>query len=232
MTRSRKTVRITLITVFTVLGALAISFGVAALVLARRQAAKQRELRRLLLATLDVLHRNNIPYVLSWGTLLGAVREGRIIPHDDDADITLFGEAARQRAARALVRAAIPNARVYVTHNDILRIGSGKAFVDLYVADLRSTSPTQKEKMWVQRDNAGTPEQDVSTLPEDAVETREQRTIHGVRAFVPRRPHQVLRRMYGDSYMTPQHTKSAADARSGSLLYRMRMVLHKIGLFV
>jgi hypothetical protein len=38
--------------------------------------------------------------------------------------------------------------------------------------------------------------------------------------------------MYGDSYMTPQHTKSAADARSGSLLHRVRMALHKLGFYV
>ena len=43
-----------------------------------------------------ILERNNIPYVITYGTLLGAVRHGGFIPWDDDFDIYLFDEGYSQ----------------------------------------------------------------------------------------------------------------------------------------
>jgi len=36
-----------------------------------------------------VLEKNNIPYILEAGTLLGVVRENRLLPWDNDVDITI-----------------------------------------------------------------------------------------------------------------------------------------------
>ena len=41
----------------------------------------------------DILERNNIPYMITFGTLLGAVRHGGFIPWDDDFDMFLFEDS-------------------------------------------------------------------------------------------------------------------------------------------
>ncbi len=46
--------------------------------------------RDMLLYTKQVLDANKIPFFLVFGTLLGAYREQRFIPHDTDVDIGLF----------------------------------------------------------------------------------------------------------------------------------------------
>lgn len=40
-----------------------------------------------------ILDRHNVPYFITFGTLLGAVRHGGFIPWDDDFDIFLFDES-------------------------------------------------------------------------------------------------------------------------------------------
>ncbi|MCC5949137.1 MAG: LicD family protein [Nitriliruptoraceae bacterium] len=40
----------------------------------------------------NILRRNDIHFVLSGGTMLGAVRDGQIIPHDKDIDFELFAD--------------------------------------------------------------------------------------------------------------------------------------------
>ena len=40
--------------------------------------------------TLTIFEKHNIQYWASGGTLLGAIREGKIIEHDDDIDLSMF----------------------------------------------------------------------------------------------------------------------------------------------
>ncbi len=40
----------------------------------------------------EILESHNIPYIIGYGTLLGAVRDGGFIPWDDDLDIMLFDD--------------------------------------------------------------------------------------------------------------------------------------------
>lgn len=56
----------------------------------------QRVQQRLLVmgkTIAEVLERNNIPYMITFGTLLGAVRHKGFIPWDDDFDMFLFDES-------------------------------------------------------------------------------------------------------------------------------------------
>ena len=45
--------------------------------------------KRLLLDIVDILNEENIDYMLDSGTLIGLVRDGDILPWDDDVDFTL-----------------------------------------------------------------------------------------------------------------------------------------------
>ena len=49
--------------------------------------------RHLLLDTIDVLNAADIPYILDAGTLLGIVRDGDLIPWDNDIDLMLPASA-------------------------------------------------------------------------------------------------------------------------------------------
>ncbi len=55
--------------------------------------------RKLLLFITDVLNENNIEYHLEGGTLLGIVRDGDLLPWDDDIDISIdISEAPKLKA--------------------------------------------------------------------------------------------------------------------------------------
>lgn len=48
--------------------------------------------RNALLYVIDLFETHNIPYFIDHGTLLGIVRDGDIIPWDDDIDISIYSE--------------------------------------------------------------------------------------------------------------------------------------------
>jgi lipopolysaccharide cholinephosphotransferase len=54
---------------------------------------------RLLHVTADILEEADIPYVLEAGTLLGIVRENRLLPWDTDMDITISRDYEKQLLA-------------------------------------------------------------------------------------------------------------------------------------
>lgn len=66
----------------------------------------QRVQQRLLVmgkTIADILERNNVPYMITFGTLLGAVRHKGFIPWDDDFDMFLF-DGSYDKAMEALYR--------------------------------------------------------------------------------------------------------------------------------
>jgi len=66
------------------------------------------------LAIRDIFERNNIRYVIEYGSLLGAVRHAGFIPWDDDFDYVVF-EEDYERASKAL-RRELPSK--YILHDE------------------------------------------------------------------------------------------------------------------
>lgn len=56
-------------------------------------------MKEMLLFTIDQLQKNNIPFWIEAGTLLGIVRDGDLIPWDYDADISIPAEYSDKAAA-------------------------------------------------------------------------------------------------------------------------------------
>ena len=63
----------------------------------------QKRLLEMAIAVKEIFERENIKYMIAYGTLLGAVRHGGFIPWDDDFDFFLFQEDY-EKAVQALRR--------------------------------------------------------------------------------------------------------------------------------
>jgi len=53
----------------------------------------QKRLFEMAVATRDILESHDIPYMIAFGTLLGAVRHNGFVPWDDDFDMYLFNDS-------------------------------------------------------------------------------------------------------------------------------------------
>lgn len=69
----------------------------------------------------DVLDENHIPYWLSFGTLLGAVRHGKSIPWDDDIDIGVLRED-HNRLVEILEKKFVGDGNIMVVKSDTMRV--------------------------------------------------------------------------------------------------------------
>lgn len=73
--------------------------------------SRQMEIKRIMDIVDGICRRNNIPYWLSSGTLLGAVRHGGFIPWDDDIDIEIY-RRDRKRFIECCNRELPPNLHI------------------------------------------------------------------------------------------------------------------------
>lgn len=67
----------------------------------------QKKLLEMAKVIHDILSKNDIPYMITYGTLLGAIRHKGFIPWDDDFDIYLFGDSYQK--AIEILRKELPD---------------------------------------------------------------------------------------------------------------------------
>jgi len=151
----------------------------------------------------DLLNRHGILHWVDYGTLLGAVRDGTLIPWDEDVDFGIL-EADAQR-----VRALQPEIEkdgffVDPSHPRLIRIAYSKAnqnHADLFIWDeLDGLLAHQASARW---DWPGM--QDRSAFPRTFLDQLESVPLFGSEFPAPSPVHTFLREhRYGADYMTPK----------------------------
>ena len=97
------------------------------------QGKKLKIAEKMLKDVTEIFEKHNVRYWLDFGTLLGIVREGRILPWDDDMDISIFEEDRQKVHDIVLPEIKKLNYRIYsryhhIVDDDVLKEGDFRAF--------------------------------------------------------------------------------------------------------
>lgn len=92
----------------------------------------EEQARDLLLATSKLFSTINLPFYLAYGTLLGAVREHGLIPHDEDVDIFIDDEQTLYNNLPFLYSQGYKICRIRKGVWYSFKIGS-KFYIDVYI---------------------------------------------------------------------------------------------------
>lgn len=70
--------------------------------------ARHELITQMTLATTKVFEDNEVTYWVSYGTAIGAYRDGGVIPHDADADFNILGDRAEIKRAFGVLKKDLP----------------------------------------------------------------------------------------------------------------------------
>ncbi len=185
-------------------------------------AADSGQLWAAIATVTDTLAAAGFPSFVVSGTLLGLIREGDLIPHDDDIDLAVIIEGATTyevvpnwQRLRALLPtlglSALDQTETPLAHLQIELAPGVKA--DLFPA-------------WFFGNNAFVYPHTAGELTVDDLLPLAVHEVHGARVPVPKNPQALLRTNYGDDWGTPDPTFRFDWARSrqrfGDLVERLK----------
>lgn len=154
----------------------------------------------------DLFEEENIFYWADFGTLLGAIREGRSIPHDTDGDLCLYG---RDRIKIIKLRDRINNDGFWMGATNITRTRWKDGHIKIYrsktnhmCVDLFFWKHDKKNNIMVSG-GLNRPK----SFPTWWIEKLEKVTIFDKEIWAPREPRKFLRMRFGIDWRRPQNKK-------------------------
>ena len=147
-------------------------------------------------------------YVLMYGTLLGAVREGSVISHDGDVDLSVL--PGRMPELVSLIRQHVPRVKVFVSRSgDFARVcyQPEDPSQPLVPADLFSIAPTSgNSTRWEETNKMMRLMNSHSWVQTEELFPVKLQALSGRQFWVPNNSEAILERLYGD-WRTPRQSK-------------------------
>lgn len=148
--------------------------------------------KKLLLKTKELFDKCGIRFCLTFGTLLGAVRDGTIIPGDEDVDVFVESEADLWNNIPFLYENGLRVCRivekyVYSFHVD------NKSYIDVY---FKTKLPLSIWSLWCDSLVC-------RAVPRKYINKYAEINFLGINCLVPYKPERLLEFWYGKSWRIP-----------------------------
>ena len=134
---------------------------------------KQYNILKTFKVTTEILEKNNIPYWLGYGTLIGCLRHGGFVPWDDDIDICILNSNIDD-----FLNIKSDIIIIKKSHDQLYRISHNGWEIDVFVL----------------------PENHIENLEMTMSEIFPLKLsdFNGIRCYTPNNPHSFFKRKYGN----------------------------------
>ena len=160
----------------------------------------------------EVLASTNIVYGLIFGTLLGAIREGQFIAHDEDIDLYVLDEY-KSDVIRLLPELKEKGLKLVRVNNDELSLMRNDEYIDIYFFK-------QSKKFFSRRKRV---HNENYSIRANLLEETMQFTFLNMIVPVPSNPEYLLKKIYGGNWRTPIQGRPALP---NSLVSRVKRQLY------
>lgn len=148
--------------------------------------------------TIKLLNENNINYVVMYGSLLGLIREGKLLETDNDVDILVHKDDI-EKAVEMMKKAAMP---MDDDRGNIKRHISDKyGLIEFYIYEVHDDYLVD---LWSAQQAKGRPNY-VYRFKKDDILPFQNKNYYGLLPVsIPRQPEKVLASTYGPSWRIPR----------------------------
>lgn len=152
----------------------------------------EEDARSLLLTTKKLFDQCGLKFCLTYGTLLGAVRDHGLIKGDEDVDVFIEDEPLLRKSIpflneNGLKLCRIMEHRLYSFHT------KNNSYIDVYI---KGELPLSIWRLWCYRLN-------ITAVPKWYLNKYDTINFLGIDCICPYKPERILRFWYGKSWRTP-----------------------------